>query len=61
MFVFGGFLAAFTEVGAILVFAGLAMLVSGILLCTPLRTVFAFGSGGLVFVALTAHMVLELS
>ena len=58
---FGGFLAAFTEVGAILVFAGLAMLVSGILLCTPLRTVFAFAAGALVFVALTAQMVVELS
>ena len=61
LFVFGGFLAALTEVGAVLVFSGLAMFVTGILLCTPLRTVLAVAAGVIVFAALTVQMVVELN
>ena len=61
LFVLGGLLFALTEVGAILVFGGLAMLVSGILLRTPLRTVLAVAAGVIVFAALTVQMVVVLN
>ncbi|MEP6871300.1 MAG: hypothetical protein ABI939_05560, partial [Anaerolineaceae bacterium] len=60
LFVLGGFLAAFTEVGAVLVFSGLAMLVTGILLCTPLQIVFAVAAAVIVFAGLTVQMVVRL-
>ena len=41
LFVLGGFAAAFTDVGALLVFVGLAMVVTGGLLFTPLRLAIA--------------------
>ena len=61
LFVLGGFAAAFTDVGALLVFVGLAMVVTGGLLFTPLRLAIAVLAGVLVFSAFTAQMVLELN
>ena len=61
LFVVGGFVASFTVEGAVLVFVGLAMLVTGALLFTPLRLAIAVFAGVLVFSALTAQMVFELN
>ena len=60
LFVFGGLLLAFHIEGAVLVFVGLAMLVTGVLLRTRLRLVAAVTAGGLVFAALFAQMLIGL-
>ena len=60
LFVVGGFVASFTVEGAVLIFVGLAMLVTGALLFTPLRLVFAVATGVLLFAALTTQMIVDL-
>ena len=59
LFVLGGFAAAFTDVGAVLVYFGVAMLCGGLLLRTRLPAVAAFGAGISVFGVLTAWLVAE--
>ena len=61
LFVLGGFAAAFTDVGALLVFVGLAMVVTGGLLFTPLRLAIAILAGVLVFIALTVQLAIDLN
>jgi len=61
LFVVGGFLAAFTDPGAVLVYFGVAMLLSGLLLRTRVQVVLACGAGVAVFAALTAWLVAERS
>ena len=61
LFVLGGFAASFTEVGAMLVFLGLAMVVTGGLLFTPLRLAIAVAGGVLVFIALTVQLAIDLN
>ena len=60
LFVLGGFLAAFTDVGALCVFAGLAMLASGLLLRTPTHHWIAFGIGIGLFGSLTLGLYVDL-
>lgn len=60
LFVVGGFLAAFTVIGAMLVFAGLGMLAAGLLLFTRLAWPLAALAGVAVLVALTVAMVVDL-
>ena len=60
LFVVGGFVASFTVEGAVLIFVGLAMLVTGALLFTPLRLVFAVATDVLLFAALTTQMIVDL-
>lgn len=61
LFVVGGFLASFTVEGALLVFIGLAMLVTGALLFTPLRLVLAVAAGVVVFAGLTVQLTIDLN
>ncbi len=60
-FVLGGFLAAFTLVGALLIFAGLGMLASGLLLFTRLRARIVALAGVAITIALTAYLAIDLS
>ena len=60
LFVFGGLLFGFHIEGAVLVFVGLAMLVTGILLRTRLPLIAAVAAGGLVFAALLAQTLIDL-
>ena len=60
LFVLGGLGFAFTNEGAVLVFLGLAMLVTGVLLRTRLPLVAAVAAGALVFATLVAQMVVSL-
>ena len=61
LFVLGGFAAAFTEVGAMLVFLGLAMLVTGALIFTPLRLILAVAAGVVAFAGLALQMAIDLN
>ena len=61
LFILGGFAAAFTDEGALLVYLGLAMAVTAGLLFTRLRTAIALLAGVLVFSALFAWLVLEVN
>lgn len=61
LFVGGGFLAAFTVIGAVLVFVGLGMLVTGVLLFTRLPAVASMLTGLVVMVMLTVWMTVDLS
>ena len=59
-FVVGGFLAAFTLVGALLIFAGLGMFLSGLLLWTRLPVPVVAGCGAITATALTVYMAVTL-
>ncbi len=59
LFVVGGFLVAFTDPGAVLVFFGVGMFAAGLLLRTPLPLVAAVGAGMLVSALLLADLVRE--
>jgi hypothetical protein len=61
LFVFGGFLAAFTVPGALFVFLGLGMLLSGLALAVRVPVVLAAAAGLALFVLLTLQLVLDLS
>ncbi len=61
LFVIGGFLFAFTDPGAILVYFGVAMLCAGLLLKTRFPVVAACAAGVAVFAALTAWLIVERS
>lgn len=61
LFIFGGFLAAFTVEGGVYVFVGVGMITSGVLLRTRLPLVVAVGAGVLICLALTIQMMWELS
>jgi len=59
--VVGGFLAAFSEPGAVLVYFGAAMFVSGLLLRTRLPVVVAVGIGLALFCLQLAWLIWERS
>ena len=61
LFVLGGFLFAFSDPGAVLVYFGAAMFVSGVLLRTRLPIVLAVGVGLALFCLLLAWLVVERS
>jgi hypothetical protein len=61
LFVIGGFLAAFTIVGAVLVFVGLGMLATAVLLFTPLSTRLAMLIGFVIFAALSVSLAIDLA
>ena len=56
LFVLGGYLVAFTVEGALLIFLGLAMLVTGVLLRTRLPVAASVAAGLVLFAALTIQM-----
>lgn len=60
LFVIGGFLVAFTVEGALMVFLGLAMLLTGALLFTRLPLLMCIVLGSAVFAALTLQMAVSL-
>ena len=60
LFVAGGYAAAFTEVGAWLVFVGFGMVVSAALLWTRLPAVVGALAGPLVTIALLVKLSIEL-
>ena len=60
LFVAGGYLAAFTLDGALFVFAGLAMLLTGVLLRTRLPMTVTILVGAVVFGTLVANLAREL-
>lgn len=55
LFVLGGFLAAFTVVGALLIWAGMSLLLAGILLRTRLASWVAGSAALALFCLLTAY------
>jgi hypothetical protein len=61
LFVFGGFLAAFTVPGAVFVFLGLGMLLSGLAMAVRVPLLWAAAAGVALFVLLTVQMALDLS
>jgi hypothetical protein len=61
LFVVGGFMAAFTTIGAIYVWFGLALFEAGLLLRAPVPLWLPFAAAGVSFVALTVGTMLEYS
>ncbi len=61
LFVLGGFFAAFTVVGAVLIFVGVGMFATGLLLFTRLPVMIPALLGAALAIALTTQMVLQLA
>lgn len=59
-FVLGGWLAAFSVIGALLIFTGIGMLAAGMLLLTRVPVLVAAGAGVLVAALLVVWMALDL-
>jgi hypothetical protein len=59
LFVAGGFLAAFTDPGALFVYLGVAMFVTGLLLRTRLPTAAAVAAGVMLFCLELAWLIRE--
>jgi hypothetical protein len=59
LFVVGGFMAAFTTIGAIFVWFGLALFAAGFLLRAPVPLWLPFAGAGVFFMVLTVSTMLE--